>query len=470
VCEDYTAIECPVYAVGGWTDGYTDAVLRLLEGLSVPCKGLIGPWGHNDPVRGVPGPAIGILEEQVRWWDRWLKGIDNGIMDEPMLTVWLQGWVQPAARLEQRAGRWAAAEPWPSPRAETWELALGAGTLEPQPAGSPPRGPDEIRPLQMGPSAPTPDEIRCMQITGLQVCGIDSGAWCADGHSDDLPADQRAEDGRSLCFDFEPLDADLEILGQPEAVLELAADRPQALVCARLCDVSPDGASLLVTRGILNLTHRAGHEHPEPVEPGRRYTLRVPLDSIGHRFRAGHRLRLAVSPTYWPWAWPSPEPVTLSLFTSGAGRLVLPTRPPRAEDRAIAFPEPEEPPPYPTKTLREDTGRRVVSTDLATGRTDLRFDWDMGGRVLLEPTGTELEFTSTATYSIVEGDPLSARVDVDNGVALSRGEEWDTRARAQGTMTSTATHFHVTSELEAFERGTRVFVKSWTFAIPREDG
>jgi hypothetical protein len=110
-----------------------------------------------------------------------------------------------------------------------------------------------------------------------------------------------------------------------------------------------------------------------------------------------------------------------------------------------------------------------VTTDLATGRTDLRFDWDLGGRVLLEPTSTELELTSTATYSIVEGDPLSARVEVDNGVALARGEHWDTSARARATMTSTATHFLVTSELEAFERGTRVFVKSWTFEIPRED-
>jgi putative CocE/NonD family hydrolase len=453
-CEEYAAIECPVYAIGGWTDGYTDAVVRLLEHLSVPRKGLIGPWGHNDPVRGVPGPSIGILQEQVRWWDRWLKGIDNGIMDGPMLTAWLQDWVEPAARLELRPGRWVGEGSWPSPATEHRELRLGAGTLDPVRGGSHPDRAGQVRPLH---------------IRGLQVCGIDSGAWCADGHSDDLPADQRAEDGRSLCFDSEPLDADLEILGKPEAVLELSADRPQALVCVRLCDVAPDGASLLVTRGILNLSHRESHEHPEPLEPGRRFTVRIPLDTIAHRFRAGHRLRAAVSPTYWPWAWPSPEPVTLSLFAGGAARLVLPVRPPRPEDEQIAFPDPEEPPPYPTKPLREDTGRRVVSTDLATGRTDLRFDWDMGGRVLLEPTGTALEFSSTATYSIVEGEPLSARVEVDNGVALARDEEWDTSARARGTMTSTATHYLLTSELEAFERGTRVFVKSWTFEIPRDN-
>jgi putative CocE/NonD family hydrolase len=457
VCEDYAAIQCPVYAVGGWTDGYTDAVFRLLERLSVPRKGLVGPWGHNDPVRGIPGPPVGILQEQVRWWDRWLKGIDNGIVDEPMLTFWLQDWVEPRARLEHRPGRWAAEEAWPSPRVEVLELALGEGTLGAERAGQAP----PLQATQAGDALP-------LRITGLQTCGLDSGAWCADGHSDDLPPDQRAEDGRSLCFDSQPLGAALEILGKPEVVLEMAADRPLALVCVRLCDVAPGGASLLVTRGLLNLTHRDGHEHPQPIEPGRRYTVRVRLDAIAHRFRAGHRLRIAVSPTYWPWAWPSPELVTLSLFPYGEARLVLPVRPARAEDAAIDFPEPEEPPPYPSTVLRQDTGQRVVSHDLATGRSELRFDWDMGGRVLLEETGTELDYSSTATYSIVEGDPLSARADVDNGVGLRRGDEWDTHCRATGTMTSTATHFHVSAGLEAFERGRRVFVRTWSFELPRD--
>ena len=83
VCEDYAAIEVPVYAVGGWTDGYTNSVLRLLEGLPGPRKGLIGPWPHSFPQLATPGPAIGFLQEALRWWDHWLKGVDTGIMDEP---------------------------------------------------------------------------------------------------------------------------------------------------------------------------------------------------------------------------------------------------------------------------------------------------------------------------------------------------------------------------------------------------
>jgi predicted acyl esterase len=89
-----------------------------------------------------------------------------------------------------------------------------------------------------------------------ETTGQDAGAWCADGGAGDWPVDQRAEDGRSLTFTSAPLDAPVEILWFPDVVLEIAADRPQALVAVRLCDVAPDGASLLVTHGLLNLTRR----------------------------------------------------------------------------------------------------------------------------------------------------------------------------------------------------------------------
>ena len=92
VCEDFSAITCPVFAVGGWADAYTNAVPRLLEGLKVPRLGLIGPWAHVYPQDGMPGPAIGFLQEALRWWDHWLKGEDRGIMAEPMLRAFIEHW------------------------------------------------------------------------------------------------------------------------------------------------------------------------------------------------------------------------------------------------------------------------------------------------------------------------------------------------------------------------------------------
>ncbi|MCF8038905.1 MAG: CocE/NonD family hydrolase, partial [Desulfohalobiaceae bacterium] len=115
VCEDYRAIHCPVMAVSGWADGYTNAVFRLLANLKVPRKGLIGPWSHLYPHLGRPGPAIGFLQEELRWWDLWLKDRETGIMDEPMLRAWMQDSVPPTTSYEHRPGRWICEFEWPSP-------------------------------------------------------------------------------------------------------------------------------------------------------------------------------------------------------------------------------------------------------------------------------------------------------------------------------------------------------------------
>ncbi|MDQ2695137.1 MAG: CocE/NonD family hydrolase, partial [Pseudomonadota bacterium] len=115
VGENLSRIRCPVYALGGWADGYSNAVPRLLAGLG-NCKGLVGPWAHLYPHDGIPGPAIGFLQEALRWWDHWLKGIDTGIMAGPRYRVWMQEAVQPRAFLHQRPGRWVAEARWPSSR------------------------------------------------------------------------------------------------------------------------------------------------------------------------------------------------------------------------------------------------------------------------------------------------------------------------------------------------------------------
>ena len=132
VCEDYAAIQVPVYAVGGWSDGYTDAIPRLLAGLTGPRKGLIGPWSHAFPNDSVPGPEIGFLEESLRWWDHWLKGIDTGIMDEPMLRAWMQEYTAPAPHHQDWPGRWVAEPCWPPAAASP----AGRGASTSWPAGA----------------------------------------------------------------------------------------------------------------------------------------------------------------------------------------------------------------------------------------------------------------------------------------------------------------------------------------------
>ncbi|HKL78580.1 MAG TPA: CocE/NonD family hydrolase, partial [Gammaproteobacteria bacterium] len=319
ICEDYGAVQCPVFAVSGWADGYSNAVFRMLEHLDGPRKGLIGPWSHKYPHMGKPGPAIGFLQEALRWWNQWLKGQDTGIMDEPMLRVWMQDSVPPTTMYKFRPGRWVGENQWPAASVAAVRYPLAQGRL-----GQPGEA-----------VAATPLTIR----SPLSV-GLFAGKWCSYTAPPDLPHDQREEDGGALTFDSEPLDEDLEILGAPELVVEVASDRPVAMIAARLSDVAPDDKATRVTYGLLNLTHRDGHESPQALEPGQPYRVRVPLNHVAQSFPAGHRLRLSLSTSYWPLAWPPPEPVQLTLQT-GVSEFVLPVRPPQEVDgRLRGFEEP----------------------------------------------------------------------------------------------------------------------------------
>ena len=440
ICEDYSSVECPVLLAGGWADGYRNAVLRMLEGLSCPRKAVIGPWSHHFPNDDIPpGPAIGFLQACVRWWDRWLKGVGNGVMDEPQLAVWMQDAVPPSPSYPDRPGRWLAEPCWPSPNVEVRSLALGADGIE--------RG--GARPLM----------VRSPQSTG-----VDAGDWDPFGNPADLPPDQRAEDGRSLVYDGLPLDRDIAILGQPALLLELESDRPWALVCVRLCDVAPDGASTLVTRGLLNLTHRGGHAEPRPLEPGRRELVRVDLKAIGQVVPAGHQLRVAVSTAYWPWAFPSPDPVTLTVH---GGSLELPVRRPwDGEPSPPAFAPAEQAPVPATETLALEAGDHRVSRSIGRNTSQLVHVYPSFHTRFTE-SGIEFRSHEPDTFTIDEADPLSARIVCERTVTLSRGP-WSVSIEARSTMQANAESFLVTADLRASEGGRAVHAGAWSFRVPRD--
>ena len=232
VIEDYGAIECPVYAVSGWADGYSNAVFRLLANLDVPRKGLIGPWSHRYPHFGVPGPAIGFLQDMLRWWDRWLKGVETGIMDEPMLRVWMQDSVPPTTSYEYRPGRWVGEPVWPSPHISEQSYKLAPTRLVPEQE-----------------TTADSDDI-AVSIQSPLTVGLFAGKWCSYAAGPDLAHDQREEDGGALVFESAPLSEPLEILGATLVELEIEADRPVAMVAARLSDVRPNDEATRVTYGL----------------------------------------------------------------------------------------------------------------------------------------------------------------------------------------------------------------------------
>ncbi|MGB7876467.1 MAG: CocE/NonD family hydrolase [Anaerolineales bacterium] len=443
VCENYADIECAVYAVGGWGDAYTNAIPRLLEGLPGPKKGLIGPWSHGYPYVAIPGPQIGFLQECLRWWDHWLKGVDNGIMDEPMLRVWVQDSVVPSSYYEERPGSWVAETQWPSPDLQTHEYFLGDGIFE-EKAG-----------------AETELDFR-----GSQFNGSRAGLWCPYGEEIDFPIDQRTEDGLSLSFTSSPMGDDVVLLGNPKVNLKVASDQPNALVVVRLCDISPTGEALLVSRGFLNLTHRDSHEEVAPLQPGKFYQVTIQMDVAGHRLSAGHRWRLSISPTYWPMAWPSPKVVNLRICTGRDSRLQLPIRKPKDIDSKLAdFEPPVESESIRHKKIRPGRRVRTITHNIGEKKQEIH-DIADNGHIHLLDLDLETFGKSEERFTIYEDEPLSANIESEQELGLRRGD-WDIRIETYSAMSADAEQFFVINKLDAFEGKTRVFTKTWNTTIPR---
>ncbi|QKW50012.1 CocE/NonD family hydrolase [Streptomyces buecherae] len=486
VCEDYQAVRCPVLASSGWADGYSNAVTRLLANLDVPRKGLIGPWSHKFPHLGEPGPAIGYLQEVVRWWDRWLKGIENGVMDGPMLRTWMQDTVPPSTSYAERPGRWVAEPSWPSPhiRQVTHPLTrhrIGTpeeapdGTGRPGAAGAAP-GPAADASVsadaEASPAVAADDaghdgrSGEAMTVRSPLSVGQFAGKWASYNAPPDLPYDQREEDGGSLVFDTDQLTERVEILGSPTVELDLAVSEPVAQVAARISDVAPDGSATRVTYGILNIGRGDGTADPTPLEPGRRYRAVIQLNGVAQAFPPGHRIRLSLSTSYWPLAWPPPRPVLLSVY-EGTSSLTLPVRPTdRGDEPARPFGEPEGAPPLRTTRLSPVEERWDVRRDLVDYRAELEIVKDRG-LVRFDDIGLDVGSRAYERYTSVADDFTSPSGESAWTMRFRR-DDWDVRVETRTVLRCDERAFQVHATLDGYEGDRRVFSRSWNETVPRD--
>ena len=270
--------------VAGWADGYRNNTFRTFEALDCPKRLLIGPWSHMSTATSLPGPHIDLVPELIRWFRRWLCDEENGVEDEPPISVFVRRSTRPEPDLAELNGTWRSEPGWPLERGVT-------RTFTPEPRS----GSDEIA------------------ILG----DVGTSAWisCAGRLPWGQASDQREDDARSLTYEWPRAD-ELEILGHPVLSVTITSPAPVAYLSARLCDVFPDGTSALVSRGVLNLAHRRSSTDPEPLAPGAATEVTLELDATSWVFEAGHRVRLSLAGADWPNVWPPPAGGALSVDRS----------------------------------------------------------------------------------------------------------------------------------------------------------
>ena len=442
ICEDFGGIEAACLCVGGWNDAYSNAVPRLMRGLRSPCKAIIGPWVHKYPHFAVPEPRIGFLQEALRWWDFWLKGEPSGVTRDPAFRIYIMDAQKPGEGQEYWPGRWIGDEIWGAGNAQSKEWYLNADGI-----------------------GGKPGEEKALTVFSPQSVGKAGGKYCIMWLGDGFPGDQREDDAGSLTFDSPELAQDMDIVGQPVVELELSADKPVAFIPLRLNDVWPSGEVSRITYGLKNLCQRDSNEYPSPLDPGRRYRIKIALDDIAWKIPKGHKLRVSLSPSYWPMMWPAPEPVTLTVY-AGKSSVHVPVRKTIAGEVPLGWKPAEGAEEARRKELIAPETYRKNSVDPETGETRHEVFEDFG-KYEIEPHGLIAQGIRREHYSIMPDDPLSAKMEAHWTQAFERGQ-WSIRTEARTRLTANKTDWLIWGRLEAYEGETKVFEREWNDKVERK--
>ena len=283
-------LDVPIFQQGGWFDPYSGSHLRTFAAIGdrLPNRVLIGPWSHEEEVETFRGDvdlsaAVTVVREhELAFYDRFLRDDGTGWDDLPPLELFVLG-----------SNRWRGEREWPLPGTELqpWHLRAG-GRLD---RGEPGSGEAADR-YAYDPADPVPT-----------IGGVSSVLTMTQGAETPVrpgPLDQRALEGRDdvLVYTSDPLERDLETIGPVETVLYAASSARDTDFVVRLCDVHPDGRSILVTEGILRARYRnsTDGDSTELLEPGEVAEFRIRLYPVANTFLRAHRLRLDVTSSSFP--------------------------------------------------------------------------------------------------------------------------------------------------------------------------
>lgn len=439
ICEDYSAVNAATLAVGGWCDAYSNTVLRLIENLDAPTRGIVGPWAHKYPHFAIPKPQIGFLQESLRWWDKWLKGVETNVLDDPLIRLYKFDSSLPQSHYEHLAGDWLEFDAWPPKEVQSKSLYLATNELK---------------------DAPTSQEH--VSIQSAENTGTQSGEFCIIWLGPEWPLDQRPDDAQSVIFEKD-LTHDLSLVGACKLRLRLKSQSEHANLAVRLIDVHPDGQSTRMTYGILNLSQRNSHENPEALPINDWVNANIQLDDIAYTIPKGHKLRLSLSSAYYPLIWPSKDKAKLTLDLSQC-KLELPEL---SQSVAMkrAFPPAESATPADIEIIRPAKNEKTITHDVVTNSTTTRISDDYG-RYTIKRYKLTAEESCQERYTIQANDPLNAVAKTQWKQTLER-DDWNIHTESSTQLSCDSEYFYIKAELKAFEANELIFEKHWSEKVKR---
>ena len=444
ICENYSDINIPVYAVGGYADGYTNAIFRMMQHLPGPKKALVGPWAHKYPHFATPGPRIGFLQESLRWWDKHLKGIENDIMDEPIIRAWIQDPISPSPSIEHRPGHWVTESEWPPQNQNRLQFHVSQSGLQRDKSSN----------------------SELIEICSPETAGRTAPSWCVYGLNADGSLDQQGESGLMTFFDSEPFDKDITIFGFPTLHAKVISDVPQANLAAVLSMVDSNNEATLICFGILNLNHRNSHLDLEPLPINKPTDIQIQFNVIGQLIPAGYKLRLQLSTAYWPMIWPSNEKAKLQILPNET-YLDLPTINEIGKDEKLnPFAEPEGSKPFECEILEEGSFQRLLKIDQVTNNETIKRHFDSG---LIEHTQTGLVVRdiSEEEFKIHPSDPNSAHGVCSWVKSYQRGD-WKAELKTKISVRALKSKWEIHAELTANDQNGEVLSRQWNEEIARD--
>jgi hypothetical protein len=302
-------------------------------------------------------------------------------------------------------------------------------------------------------------------MTSPQDCGTSCGEFFTVRPDGEMATDQRRDDSGSLVFDSGKLHQPIEILGRPKIRLKISIDKAQGNIAIRLNDIHPDGMVSLVSWGVLNLAHRNGNEEPQPMNPGEEVNIDLDLNECGYRFMRGHKVRVAISTSYWPMIMPPTEVVTATI---GLGPGAVITLPVRAGVDIYDLPEPEDQSPLPKYPMNQpELSRRWIERNFQTGESHYRVIDDTGE--LEHPEhGMCWRHHRDDRWTIAVDDPLSYRALSRHTYWMHRGD-WSTRTESESEFRCDAENFYIKATVRAYEGDELLNQRDWEeIAIPRD--